>query len=524
MNDSLPETTVVKLISDMLVKARASFSLQSRIQALGALVGAALLLGALAGLHIFHTTESARMSGAKTQLNLALERLLYLFEKAEGGLRLIEDHRDLRAITLEALADVPGMEGGFFSHRRGELLGYAFPTYSGSGPKTDIPEAERATISRLVGHTIGTKAPIHEQLERGYDIILFGTAPLIRDNEAIGAVWLMHRLPGIRNPEWRYYSVTLIAMLVMAVVVAGSAWLIARRLDRAITRMVAGIGSLQDRASLPMPAIGYAELDRVIHAVNQLATTVHLQQAERDQLERQLQQADRLAILGRLVAGVAHEVRNPLSSIRLKLQLVRRGALQPHRIIEAFDVVEKEVSRLDRLVARLLSGTKPETARDEPTDLRHFLHDRLQHWCLRGSELGLSVRHTLLDEGPVVSLDRDRIGQILDNLMVNAVDALSRGGGTIHVSLERHDLDSLCLTVQDSGPGIAMAAREHLFEPFFTTKPHGTGLGLFLSAEMARASGGHLRYMDAPEGGACFKLIFPCRIVEDLPLSVSRSC
>ncbi len=519
-----PFSTLVVTRADQPDPLHSKRSLKRRIQALGVLVGATLVLVALLGFQLFQMTESARMSDATTQLNVALERLIRQYETAEspssleniGTRPLIENDQALAVMTQENLADIPGVEGGFYSHAQSRLLGYAFPTYLGSGPKTDIPEAERPTISRLVSQTIVTKAPAHEQVERGFDAILFSAAPLFRDDQAIGATWLMHRLPGIRNPQWQYHNVSLIALLVMAGLVAGGAWLIACRLDRAIAHTVDGIRTLHETASLPIPATGYAEFDRVVHAINHLAKTVHLQQTRREQLERQLHQADRLAILGRLVAGVAHEVRNPLSSIRLKLQLARRGTLELGKLIGAFDIVEQEISRLDRLVARLLSVARPAASGCQPTDLNQFIGNRLLHWNARASEIGVSVDYAEpRGDASVVSVDRDRLGQILDNLVTNAFDALTETGGTIQVSLVRNEHGSFSLTVSDSGPGISPEARPHLFEPFFTTKPQGTGLGLFLSAEMARASGGTLTYVDSPHGGTCFELALPCRPVED---------
>ncbi len=495
-------------------------SLKRRIQALGILVALTLVLASLLGFQIFTLTESARLKDAATQLTVALDRMTRQYEAGgqwassdeTGPAVLMGSPRGLRTITQESLADLPGLEGGFYDSMNDRLLGYAYPTYLGSGPKTDIPEAERPTITRIAGQAIAANTTVQEQVERGFDVILFGAAPLLHDGQAVGAVWVMHRLPGIRNPQWRYYSFSLIAMLAMAGLVAGSAWWIARRLDKAIAHVVNGIHTLHGNTILPISATRYMEINRIIEAINHLVKTVHAQQAAREQLERQLHQADRLAILGRLVAGVAHEVRNPLSSIRLKLQLARRGSLEPGKLFAAFDVVEKEVTRLDRLVARLLSVAKPPTTSNAPTDINEFVIARLRHWNLRASEFNILLNYTGTEDGRLFGLvDRDRLSQIFDNLIANAFDALTGTGGRIHVVLTGLSIDRLCLVVHDSGPGLSPEARPHLFEPFFTTKPQGTGLGLFLSAELARASGGTLDYIDTPEDGACFELRFPYR-------------
>ncbi|MCP9473070.1 MAG: ATP-binding protein [Nitrospira sp.] len=460
-------------------------------------------------------TVSARMAEAARQTTATLDHLVRQYDKAAPSMedlasRFINNEPALRAIMSESLADVQGVEGGFYSHQDDRLLGYAFPTYSGSGPKTDIPAAERPAIVRLVQQAILTGSPVQERIEHGSDVILFAAAPLEQDERTVGAVWLMHRLPGIRNPQWHSFSVVLLSLCLFAWAVAWAAWSIARRLDRAIEQIVNSIRTLHDSDSPPISDTGYAEVERIAAAINHLVHTVRLQQSRREQLERQLQQADRLAILGRLVAGVAHEVRNPLSSIRLKLQLARRSPLELERLVTAFNVVEEEIARLDRLVARLLSVAKP-TAEVQLTDLNHFLTTRLHHWQARLSDSNLLLKYEgLLDHASQAMIERDRVGQILDNLIANACEATGTDG-TILISLTRPDDTSFTITVADSGPGLSLEARHHLFEPFFTTKPRGTGLGLFLSAEMARALGGRLTHLDSPHGGGCFELSLPCK-------------
>jgi signal transduction histidine kinase len=511
-SDNPPFTGLVIEGTDHSAAPYSHRSLKRRIQILGCFVGAMLVCAAVVSFHMFHMTMSARIPDTARHLMATLDRLVHHYERqaAFNDASLIEHELSLRTISTDNLADAPGVEGGFYTKGGDRLLGYAYPTYLGSGPKTDIPAAERPAITRLVHQAILAGVPVQEHAEHGFDVILFAAAPLAQSGRIVGAAWLMHRLPGIRNPQWQYYSVGLLSLVLMAAIAAGGAWLIARRLDRAIAGMVDGIHTLQDSGSRPIPAAGYAEIDRVVSAINHLVRTVRLQQHRREQLERQLQQADRLAILGRLVAGVAHEVRNPLSSIRLKLQLARRGPVELERLVAAFDVVEQEISRLDRLVARLLSVAKPATVGLQPTDMNQFLAARLQHWQARASESGILVKYAgVLDHAASLHIDRDRVGQILDNLMGNAWEALAGAGGTILVSLIRPDDASFSITVADSGPGVSPEARSHLFEPFFTTKPQGTGLGLFLSAEMARASGGRLAYVDSPHGGGCFELSLP---------------
>jgi signal transduction histidine kinase len=268
---------------------------------------------------------------------------------------------------------------------------------------------------------------------------------------------------------------------------------------------------MEERLDAPVPTTGIPELDRVGSAINRLAHTVQTHQKERTELEQRLYRADRLAALGRLVGGVAHEVRNPLASIKLKLHLARRSGADPERLADAFAVIQAEVERLDRLVARLLTLAKPSEPCRVLTDLTRLLKTRMEQWEGRAAEQGIGLE---LQPAPSIAepvpADGDRLVQIVDNLLANAVEALHGRGGRIMVEVERPTPAALRIAVADTGPGVPPEAVERLFEPFFTTRQDGTGLGLFLSAEMTRALGGELRYRERAGGGACFEVMLPC--------------
>jgi two-component system sensor histidine kinase HydH len=268
---------------------------------------------------------------------------------------------------------------------------------------------------------------------------------------------------------------------------------------------------MAERLDTPVPATGIPELDRVGAAINQLVRTVQAHQQERADLERRLHRAARLAALGRLVGGVAHEVRNPLASIKLKLHLARRAGADADRLANAFAVIQAEVERLDRLVARLLTLAKPTEPAKAPTDLARLLKARMELWESRAAEAGIALELQLwsaLAEPALV--DRERLAQIIDNLLANAVEALQQRGGRITVALERPTPSLARIAVADTGPGVPPELVERVFEPFFTTRKDGTGLGLFLSAELARSLGGELRYRQRPGGGAGFEVTLPC--------------
>ena len=201
--------------------------------------------------------------------------------------------------------------------------------------------------------------------------------------------------------------------------------------------------------------------------------------------------------LGRVVAGVAHEVRNPLASIKLRLDLAMTGDAQqsPAHLsstaIQAIAHASSEITRLDRLVADLLIVSGRALGPRLPTDVAALLRSRVEAlgpWCaLRG----VGVRTA--GSGAVVPLDADAMARALDNLLRNAVEA-APDGGTVTATVYPRDEGGVRIRVQDAGPGVPASRAGELFEPFFTTKPEGTGLGLAISRAIARAHGGDVTY------------------------------
>jgi len=208
---------------------------------------------------------------------------------------------------------------------------------------------------------------------------------------------------------------------------------------------------------------------------------------------------------------VAHEVRNPLASIKLKVHLALRAAEDPASLAGVFEVIEEEIERLNRLVERLLTLAKPAESDRLPTDLSRLLQARVELWEGRATEQGIVLQ--VQKQEPAlepIAVDGDRVAQIVDNLIGNAVEALRGRGGRITVTLHRSSAREVIVRVADTGSGVPPELVDRLFEPFFTTRDGGTGLGLFLSAELCGALGGEVHYRDRPGGGACFEVRLPC--------------
>lgn len=225
-----------------------------------------------------------------------------------------------------------------------------------------------------------------------------------------------------------------------------------------------------------------------------------------------LRESDRLAAVGELVAGVAHEVNNPLSSISAFAQLLLRdGGLSPAQR-ESVEVIKSETLRASQVVKDLLAFARRSEPMRDPLDLNTVVERTLR---LRGYQLTsnrIEVETDLATELPAVIGDARQLQQVCLNLVTNAVQAMAScgSGGTLFISTRRND-SHVVLEMRDTGPGIPEDARAHVFEPFFTTKAEGegTGLGLSVSYGIVTAHGGSIEVIGTSACGTTFRVTLP---------------
>jgi PAS domain S-box-containing protein len=229
------------------------------------------------------------------------------------------------------------------------------------------------------------------------------------------------------------------------------------------------------------------------------------------EMRLRLMESDRLAAVGELVAGVAHEVNNPLSSISAFAQLLLRDDdLTPaHR--ESIEVIRAETIRASQVVKDLLTFARRSDPQREPLDLNAVVVRTLRLRQYQFTEAAVRVRQELSPELPPVLGDARQLQQVCLNLVTNAVHAMTaQGGGTLTVRSTYAD-ERVMLEVIDTGPGMSPGVRAHVFEPFFTTKGEGegTGLGLSVSYGIVSAHGGTIEVADSGPLGTTFRVRLP---------------
>jgi two-component system sensor histidine kinase PilS (NtrC family) len=225
-------------------------------------------------------------------------------------------------------------------------------------------------------------------------------------------------------------------------------------------------------------------------------------------MEQAVERGKRLADLGTVAAGLAHELRNPLASISGCVELLRGAeglSAEDQRIM---GIVLRETGRLDHLLTRFLEFTRPAPPQRVPTDLAVLAAETLDVFAADPAAAGLRLERALSPAR--TSCDPEQLRQVLWNLLANAAQAIREAGkgGVVRVTSEA-GAGGVTLAVTDDGPGIPPAELSRIFTPFFTTKPSGTGLGLAVVQRIVDAHGGAIAVDAAPRGGARFSVRLP---------------
>ena len=228
-----------------------------------------------------------------------------------------------------------------------------------------------------------------------------------------------------------------------------------------------------------------------------------------ESINTQLQVSERLAALGRITAGVAHEVKNPLNSMRLWLENLKE-TLPPEQdgsAQQAVQVLDKEIDRLDAVVKRFLDFTRPVELKLEATDLAELLKDVVRVAQPQMRKAGVEVEELLGNGVPEVWADRDLLKQAVLNLVLNAAEAMSTGG-ELRVELSRRG-EMAEISVSDTGKGIPLENQQKIFQLFFTTRPGGSGIGLATTFRIVQLHNGSINFQSEAGRGTTFRIELP---------------
>lgn len=229
---------------------------------------------------------------------------------------------------------------------------------------------------------------------------------------------------------------------------------------------------------------------------------------QNEKLAAELERRERLKSVGILAAGMAHEIKNPLSAIKTFAEFL------PQRYAEAsfrekfIKIVNSETDRISNIVKDLLLFSKPAAPKKQVVDCGEVLRSTILLLSEDMTKRNIKVHYEIAPDQKLAFVDPSQIKQAALNILLNAIDAIGAGGGTITVGVKPHN-EQVKIIISDTGPGIPEDKLKHLFDPFYTTKDDGTGLGLAITHTLVVSNNGRITAENQPTGGAQFSIFLP---------------
>jgi two-component system, NtrC family, sensor kinase len=449
-------------------------------------------LGVVA-MHAVHLALGNRIAAralleAQARVGSRLARLVA--EQADDPL-LVSDVMTLYGLVHSAAADA-GDVNYCFIVRDGRVVASSF---EGSTPEG---------LVRLRG--AGDVAPVLVTLDG--DQVLDLSEPIL--GGSLGQVRLGLGMQSLRR--LRHELAVHLGELAVAVIGLGlvAAFVAGRAIARPVREMLAAADRFDPAGDGVGPVVAAQGSDEVAvlgKRFNSMMRRLEAAHAEQRRARQKAVETERLAALGSLVAGVAHEVNNPLAGLKNCLRRLERGDLPQAKQREYLALMEEGLSRIEEVVRRLLDYGRPHPTRLEPVSARSLATDaaRLVGPLLERRGVTSPVLADAVDAQ--VLADRRQVGQAVINLLLNAA-YVTPDGGEVRVSLRRRD-GLVGIAVADDGPGIPVEIRDRILDPFFSTKPEGegTGLGLSVTRTIADAHGGELGF-EFPERGGTIAVLW----------------
>lgn len=473
----------------LLPSLRAQLALVSLAAIVTAVVGVLLIR------EVLGNTEGLLVGEALRQTELAAEHLReQLGERLEidsdSPLALPPPGRELslRAITETVLAGFPTLEGGYWLGPDIGLAGsVGQPGDAGDAIAAACEAAARVGKSQL------------EKFPRGWDVWVVAASPLAGTG-ATTVAWSLRRLHDLRNPGRFRSNLYLGFLAATSVLAVGGSLAVAVRIRRQVNETTRGLRRLEKDLNSRL-ARSTGEFGEIAEAINRMAE-------QRLGLESELRRKELLAALGRLCAGVAHEVRNPLNNLQLTLELLLRDC-PPPAVEGKYRQLLVEVKRMEGMVQQLLTLVRRDASSRTLQPLEPMLSCVMAGLAPYAERCQATFAWDFDHNAPDVAVHRAQIEQVFANVLQNAIEA-APAHSEVRVRLFCNQ-SHVAVSVADSGPGVTEPERGQVFEPFFSTKAQGVGLGLTISREIVEAHGGTIAF-ESGEAGTVVTVRLPLEV------------
>ena len=418
--------------------------------------------------------------------------------------------KKFKDISSGIFSTIDGMEGGVYLIKYDEFLGYSYPTSPPPIPAYGPPPRSYEIIKTQILKAINQKKQIINLHQFDPAVFPLATEPLIINNNVVGAVWarihIERELPVLKLKQVLNIAAAIAILgLFIAVVVSF-------RLRKRIDNIKSGLEELQQN-----PSYKFKDLPGVFGfigvSINKMVGALTKEHDHSRQLEKELHQQDKMAVLGKLIAGVAHEVKTPLAIIKTRIQIWQQALKNPSEnkeIIseESMKLVVNEVDRLSKLVKKLLIFSKPISSKLQKIDLNSLLSRTVDFIKAENNHDRINFSISFKKDLPMIMGDVNGMEQVFLNLLMNSIESISDEGKICLITNYLEEKNMAEITIADNGKGIGEEIKTQIFDPFYTTKESGTGLGLSIAQEIVNAHKGRIEFTNENSWTVC-KILIP---------------
>ncbi|PAU95222.1 hypothetical protein CK503_03210 [Aliifodinibius salipaludis] len=397
------------------------------------------------------------------------------------------------------------LEGGLYFYELDEFIGYSFPTIEDPKPAFGPPPRSYNIIREQARKTIQKDTLLTELHQFDPAIFPLSTIPIYVDGKLIGAAWarihIERKLAASQNIQSGTFFLTSGAILLGLFFTVLIVWGLRKR----VQEIKEGLSKMKYDPSHRLKEYRGA-FGVISKAINEMTDAQQEEQEKRKKLEKELFQKEKMATLGNLIAGTAHEINTPISIIKTRIQIwerklskIKNGQESPSVVSDkSLKLVHNEIERVSKLIKRLLLFSKPTVDPHQKIDVNSLL-DEKSDWLKEAYPThDITFQKDFQEDLPSIFGNKESIEHVLTNVLKNAVEASPEICQIVLSTSYKQMNDFLTVKVRDFGSGMPEKIKPKIFDPFFSTKPNGTGLGLSICNEIVKTHKGSI-YFEKPD-------------------------
>lgn len=435
--------------------------------------------------------------------------------------------RDVKKV----LSNFHRLEGGLYFYELDEFIGYSFPTIEDPKPAFGPPPRSYNIIREQARKTIQQDTLLTELHQFDPAIFPLSTQPIYVDGELIGAAWarihIERKLSTSQNIQSGTFFLTVGAVLLGLFFTVLIVWGLRKRMQE----IKIGLSKMKYDPSHRLKEYRGA-LGVISRAINEMTDAQQKEQEKRKKLEKELFQKEKMATLGNLIAGTAHEINTPISIIKTRVQIWERKLKkmnngQDHSAVisdKSLQIVHNEIDRVSKLIKRLLLFSKPTIDPHQKIDLNNLLAEKTEWLKDAYPTHDITFQKDFEPELPPMFGNKESIQHVFTNVLKNAVEASPEICQIVISTSYEQKEDILTVKIRDFGSGMPDKIKPKIFDPFFSTKTNGTGLGLSICNEIVKTHKGSIHFEKPDKENAILEIWDDNTDVEQVKYTLGTIC